>query len=218
MKLMEELIELSKTSKEKRPTEIVKLMEQATEELARSGIQEKVLKKGDRAPEFELPNAKGEHVKLHELLLQGPVVVKFYRGNWCPYCNLELRAFQNHLPEIKALGAQIAAISPQMPDHSLAMEEKHKLEFEVLSDVDNGVARQFGIVFRLPDYLLEIYRKLGIDIYAHNGNEKNELPIPATFVIDQNGTIVFDYADPDYTRRVDVSEVLNVLSGLAKRM
>lgn len=186
-------------------------MDRATQELTHSGIVEQSLQVGDKAPNFALPNAVGETVQLQDLLKAGPVVIAFYRGQWCPYCNLELRALQQHVGEIKALGATLVAISPQTPDNSLSTREKNELTFEVLSDVGNRVAKQFGLVFTLPEELRPIYQHLGIDLPAHNGDDTFELPLAATYIVAADGTIVHAFVDADYTKRLDPQEIVAAL-------
>ncbi len=190
------------------------VMQQATVDLEASGILEQTLKVGDTIPDFALPDATGQSVNIRDLLAQGPAVIAFYRGGWCPYCNLELKALQNALASIQETGATLVAISPETPDNSLTTQEKNVLTFPVLSDVDNQVARQFGLVFKLPMSLLPIYEKFGIDLVAYNGNDHYELPIPATYVVQSNGEIVYAFADVDYTKRAEPSEVVNTLKGL----
>jgi peroxiredoxin len=187
------------------------LMQEATTALEQSRILEKILTVGDTIPYFSLPNATGEIVNMRELLAQGPVVIAFYRGGWCPYCNLELRALQQALASIQGTGATLVAISPETPDNSLTTQEKNELEFQVLSDRDNQVAREFGLVFRLPASLLPIYEDFGIDLIAHNGNNHFELPIPATYVVRQDGTVKYAFANVDYTKRAEPSEIVNAL-------
>lgn len=187
------------------------LMQEATTALEQSRILEKILTLGDTIPYFSLPNATGEIVNMRELLAQGPVVIAFYRGGWCPYCNLELRALQQALASIQGTGATLVAISPETPDNSLTTQEKNELEFQVLSDRDNQVAREFGLVFRLPASLLPIYEDFGIDLIAHNGNNHFELPIPATYVVRQDGTVKYAFANVDYTKRAEPSEIVNAL-------
>jgi len=186
-------------------------MRQATRNLAASGIVGESVGAGDRAPRFSLPNAKGETVSSADLLAKGPLVVSFYRGGWCPYCNVELKALQERLPEIADLGASLVAVSPETPDHSLATAEVNALAFEVLSDRGNGVARAFGLVFELGDELKPIYEKLGIDLIKRNGDDSYELPLPATYVIAADGTVQMAFVDADYTRRLDPEEVIAAL-------
>ncbi|MEB3359165.1 MAG: peroxiredoxin-like family protein [Synechococcales bacterium] len=193
------------------PAETRQVMQQATADLAKSALVEQALNVGDRLPDFTLPNATGEAIAIRNLLAQGSVVVSFYRGGWCPYCNLELRALQQALPEIQALGASLVAISPETPDSSLTTAEKNELDFQVLSDVGNRVARQFGLVFTLPEELRPIYEGFGIDIPAHNGDATFELPLAATYVVAADGTIVHAFVDADYTRRLEPAEIVAAL-------
>lgn len=196
------------------PAEVKSTMTEATQELAASGLLKRVLAVGATAPDFELPNATGTMVRLSELLSQGPVVLNFYRGEWCPYCNLELRAFQLMQAEFEAAGAQLVAISPELPDHSLSVTEKHELAYPVLSDVGNAVSKTFGLVFVLAEALRPIYLNFGLDIPANNGDDSYELPFPATFVIDRDRTIRYSFADADYTKRAEPSEVLAAVQAL----
>ncbi|WP_263367725.1 peroxiredoxin-like family protein [Edaphobacter bradus] len=197
------------------PPEKLKIMDRATEELIASGTKAAALKEGDRVDDFILGDAHGKPVRLQSLLDAGPVVISFYRGGWCPYCNIELRGLQRVLPEIKALGASLVAISPQLPDNSLSTEEKNHLAFPVLSDVGNDVARRFGIVYRLPDDLLETYTAFNHGLADMNGEEGGtELPIPATYVLDRTGMIRLAFIEEDYTKRLDPQAILEALRGL----
>jgi peroxiredoxin len=214
MSLNQELAKFRAEFRTQLPAEILTRMDQATEDLTASGIMKRTVKVGDQVPDFTLPNALGNPVHLQNLLAKGPVVIAFYRGVWCPYCNLELNALQKVLPDITALDASLVAISPQTPDYSLSTTEKHALGFEVLSDVGNQVARTFGLVFDLPEELRPIYAKFGIDLPAHNGDQTFELPIPATYVIDAKGRINHAFVDPDYTRRMEPDAILSVLNSL----
>ena len=196
------------------PQDVQTTMQQATAELAASGILDQTLKVGDSIPDFTLPNATGQTVNIRDLLDRGSVVIAFYRGGWCPYCNLELKALQNALSAIQSTGATLVAISPETPDNSLTTQEKNELAFPVLSDENNQVARQFGLVFELSASLRPIYESFGIDLVAYNGNDRFELPIPATYVVRPNSEIVYAFADVDYTKRAEPSEVVNALKGL----
>lgn len=193
------------------PEDIRLVMGNATRTLAESGIAELGPKVGDRAPGFALPNARGETVDLADKLRDGPVVVSFYRGGWCPYCNLELRALQQTLPEIVDLGASLLAVSPETPDNSLTTAEKNDLGFEVLSDVGNTVARDFKLVFEVDEALRPIYDNFGIDIPAHNGDESYEIPVPATYVIDTDGTVLHAFVDADHTKRMEPEDIVAAL-------
>lgn len=199
------------------PVEVQSVMAQATTDLKDSGIVNRSLKVGDRLPAIELPNATGKTIRIQDQLAQGPVVISFYRGQWCPYCNLELRALQQYLPEFKAEGATLIAISPQTPDNSLSTIEKNELEFEVLSDAGNIVASELGLVFTLPEALRPIYENFGIDVPTHNGDRTFELPVSATYVVAPNGDVVYAFAEADYTLRAEPSDILAVLKNLKVR-
>lgn len=169
------------------------------------------LSEGEKAPDFTLPDAKGGQVQLSEQLKFGPVIVTFYRGGWCPYCNMELRAYQEILDDIHKEGAQLIAISPQTPDQSMTTQEKNDLQYHVLSDVGNKAARQFNLVYKLPDYLVEVYKDKGLNVDKHNGDDSWTLPVSATYIIDTDGSIVYEYTKSDYKDRAEPSEVLQEL-------
>ncbi|OZC04371.1 peroxiredoxin-like family protein [Rubricoccus marinus] len=191
------------------------VMDRATDAVRASGLADSALTVGDSAPTFSLPNASGETVALSDVLASGPVILTFYRGGWCPYCNLELRAYQALLPEIEAAGATLVAVSPQTPDASLTTQEKKDLTFTVLSDEGNAVARQFGLVHTLPADLVAAYDQFGLDVAGSNGDASGDLPLPATYVIDPDGTIRYAFVDADYTKRAEPSEVLASLQAVA---
>ena len=184
------------------------------EKLAASQTAENALTVGDTVPDFTLPNVTGDPVSLHDMLDKGPVVLNFYRGGWCPFCNLELQALQARLPEIRALDATLVGISPETPDNSLTAIEKHQLEFEVLSDVGNRIARSFGLLFTVYEEMRPLYLKWGLDVPASNGDDSWELPVPATYVIGRNGVIHAAHVDKDYTRRMEPDAVVTALQEL----
>ena len=170
---------------------------------------------GETATSFVLPNQHGKSISLDDLLKNGPVVVTFYRGSWCPYCNLQLRALQARLGDIHALGAQLVAISPQVPDESLTKDEISAMEFYVLSDQNATVAAQYGVAWQVPEFLSEhmrVDRKLDLDV-INNGNG-SILPIPATFVIGRDGIIKWRYVDVDYRTRSEPDDIIEALKCL----
>jgi len=170
------------------------------------------LKVGDKAPDFSLLNATGKTVKLSELLTKSKIVLTFYRGSWCPYCNLQLAHYQNAITEIHSLGAELVAISAQIPDESLSIKEKNKLNFEVLSDSENDVAKKYTTVFKNADAPINTMTTLGYNFDAYYSNNSRELPIPAIFIIEQDATISFAKSlGGDYRNRVDASEIINSL-------
>jgi peroxiredoxin len=153
-------------------------------------------------------------IALSEALHSGPVILVFYRGGWRPYCDLQLRAYQSELPTVIQLGARLIAVSPQLPDGSLSTAEKNRLEFDVLSDVGNGVARSFGLVYSLPEELREALRSNGKDLTRINGDESWELPVPATFVIAPDRRVVLAHVDVDYRRRLAPENIIAALRSL----
>lgn len=167
------------------------------------------------APRFELPNQHGEQVLLDELLAKGPVVITFYRGSWCPYCNLQLKALQSRLPEIHALGAQLVAISPQAPDGSMSENDIRNMDFVVLSDQNADVAASYGVAWQVPAFLLEHMREdRGLDLESLNNGNGSILPIPATFVLDSEGKVTWRYVDVDYRTRSEPQDIINALKAL----
>jgi peroxiredoxin len=208
MSLKEELAEYRAGWFKRVPAERQAIMERHIAEL-RNGLAKTALKVGDRAPPIVLNNAAGETVDVSTLLAHGPVILTFYRGGWCPYCNLELRAFQRALPDIKAAGASLVAISPEKPDDTLSTAQKNALSFQVLSDVGQRVGRAFGLVYEFTDELKSAYRGFGLDIPTKNGSaDEWALPISATYVIDRNGVIAYAHTDPDYRDRADPLDIL----------
>jgi peroxiredoxin len=184
------------------------------QKLADSGIARQALRVGAKAPDFALVDAGGRTVSLSALLAKGPAVVTFYRGNWCPFCDLQLRSYQGVLPQVRRLGAELVAISPQTADYALLDVEKKQLAFPVLSDGHNRVARQYGLVFTVSDALKELMGGFGHSLPRFNGDDSWELPIPATFVVDQGGMVRLAHVEPDYMRRLEPASVLLALQGL----
>jgi len=192
------------------------LMDRATDELILSGQAGRALKAGDRAPEFTLNDPDGHPVSSKALLEKGPLVISFYRGVWCPYCNLELQALQEALPQIAARGASLIAISPQTAPNSRKSQRQNNLGFPILSDTKSEVAAKFGVRFNLPGYLIDIYKTFKNDLPLTNDDNSWVLPMPARYVIAQDGTIAYSEINPDYTQRPDPSELLPVLDKLTK--
>ena len=211
MSLKDELDKQRAASAERFPPETLATMQGATKDLIASGIAERSAGEGSAAPDFSLPNAHGEPVASEALWGDGPAVVSFYRGGWCPYCNIELKALQDRLPEIEALGARLVAITPETPDNALTTQEKNEIGFDVLSDDGNRVASAFGLTFRLPDVVKDLYKGFGIDLEASNGEASQTLPVPATFVIGKGGRVLKAFVDADYTRRAEPDEIIAAL-------
>lgn len=186
----------------------VAIVESATVDLRATGIEAGALQVGDLAPDLTLPDAMGRPVRLADLWRQGPLVLVFYRGGWCPYCNLELRAWQQHVDALTAHGARLVAVSPQTPDNSLSTAEKHALVYPVLSDSDLAAAHAFGIAFQMPQSLIDMYSKIGNDLPVVNGNGQWVLPLPATYVISSHGRIAFAHIEADYRERAEPTDVV----------
>jgi peroxiredoxin len=212
MSLKQQLAEYLANWRERVPPERQAIIERHIGQL-RGAIARTMLKVGDRAPAFALPDAKGDVIDFGTLLKKGPVVVTFYRGGWCPYCNLELKAFQDVLPEIKAAGGSVVAISPEKPDDTLSTAEANELAFDVLSDVGQKVGRAFGLVYEFDDELRGAYQGFGRDIPAYNATPGEwALPVPATYIVDRDSTIIYACANVDYRDRADPHEVIAVLT------
>ena len=169
---------------------------------------------GDAAPDFVLPDAADREARLSDLLADGPVVLTFYRGSWCPYCNTQLRDYQLALPEIERAGAHLVAVSPQTPDSTMTIVDRQRLAFPVLSDAGNRVSRQYGLVFEVDAATREQYRAVGIDLAKSNGTDTWELPVPATYVIAPDGTVRFAFVEADYTRRAAPEQIVEALRTL----
>ncbi|MBA4766491.1 MAG: AhpC/TSA family protein [Porphyrobacter sp.] len=191
-----------------RPPEVRAIMERATAELIASGAAGQALKAGDRAPAFTLQAPDGTPVASTELLALGPLVVSFYRGVWCPYCNMELQALEGARGEFEAAGARLVAISPQNRVNSRKSLRENALGFPILSDPGNETAAAFGLRFTLPDYLAALYRELGNHLPLFNGDDSWTLPMPGRFVIGSDGVIAYAEVNPDYTRRPEPTEML----------
>jgi len=197
--------------------EVLAIMHRATAALIASGQAERALKAGELAPDFTLNDQDGNPVSARHLLAKGPLVVSFYRGVWCPYCNLELQALEAALPEIRQRGASLVAISPQTAVNSRKSARQNQLTFPILSDAMSEVADAFGIRFALPDDLVALYKSFKNDLPAFNDDPSWVLPMPARFVIGTDGLIAYAEVNPDYTRRPEPSELLPALESLRRR-
>ncbi|HUN46985.1 MAG TPA: peroxiredoxin-like family protein [Stellaceae bacterium] len=184
--------------------------------LSRSEAASRALKVGDAMPSFMLPNAEGHLVFSDELLKRGPLVVNFFRGNWCPYCRRTMEALETALPRIVAAGGQLVALTPDTGGHLAATKRGQGLSYDVLSDVDGAVGLQFGVLFRTPEPYRALLVGAGIDLAARHGNEGWFIPMPATYVIDQTGVVRYAFVNADFTRRAEPDEVVSVLEGLKK--
>lgn len=192
----------------------LQVMEDAGAQLA-AAMPEPGLKVGARAPDFTLVDAQGKDVTLSERLKRGPVILTFYRGAWCPYCNLQLKLLNESLPQFEHYGAQLVAVTPQLPDKSLGQVKKAGYPFAILSDLDSQVMRAYNLYFEVPRELSEVYKRaIGLDLADYNGEGRYVLPVPGTFVIDSRGIIRGAFANTDYTQRMEPSEILSILKSM----
>ena len=196
------------------PTNLLQDLLSPVGQLINSGAAENALKEGAQAPDFALLDTRGTMVRLSHLLTRGPVVMIFYRGQWCPYCHLTLRAYQQALPHMQARGASLLAISPQTPGHSRILTEKLGLTFALLSDRGNQVARQFGLVFTIDEAVRGAHKQVCADLPTFNGDNSWELPMTGTYVVDGSGIVRLAFVHPDFTRRLDPSVVIARLDEL----
>ena len=206
---------MEKSKKEKSPfsSSDMAIMEKAGKDLT-SSMPAPGIKVGEKAPDFVLNNALGKAVSLQDKLKEGPVVLVFYRGAWCPFCNMHLHVLQESLPEFKKYGAQLITITPQRPDKSVEQFKEKGYPFEVLSDLDSKVMKDYKLYFELPADLVEVYKNHGIDIEAFNGKGRNVLPVPGSFVIDTNGVVRAMFADTDYMKRMEPSAIIHALKNI----
>ena len=195
----------------KLPADVLALMNTTNEELIAQHIKDNALQIGQKVENFSLANHNGENIELADLLKKGPIIISFYRGGWCPYCNLELKALNDYLPQFKTQSAQLVAISPQLPDETLSTAQKNDLEFDVLSDVSNKVAEQFGLLFTLDERIQALYTQFGINFEHYYGDKSFKLPLPATYVINQDGVITYAFLSEDYTLRAEPIDVMAAL-------
>lgn len=194
---------------------VKKVYQEGLDAVLESGILKSAKNVGDLAPNFVLKNALGEEVSLQSYLDKGPVVLVWYRGGWCPYCNINLHYLQEELENFKAQGANLLALTPELPDKSISTSEKHDLQFEVLSDNGNKVAREYGVVFKLTDEVAKMYNeKFGLN--EHNGDISNELPLAVTYIINIDGTIEYAFLDVDYRNRAEPKEITSFLKKMKK--
>lgn len=208
MTLQAQLDEIRSRTRSLVPAAKVAITDRFIEHLRANGAAERALKPGDRAPEFELPDADGVPFRSADALQKGPLVVSFFRGRWCPYCVTELEALEHWMPEFRYAGAAVVAISPQDKRNTDFMREQHKPSFPLLIDAGNRIAREFGVVVSLTPEMRDLYRTIFINLPKVNGDDSWELPLPATFVIAPSGEIIFTFADPDFTLRAETASVL----------
>lgn len=201
---------------EKAPAEKLKDYEEGVRQVAESGVLERAINVGDTAPDFTLPNAAGESVTLSELLKDGPVVMIWYRGEWCPYCNIYLEDIQAHAQEFKDAGANVVAISPETPDRGWTLQDKLDLDFHILSDEKSAIAQEYGVVYTLPEKIAG-YLQEAFDIHEKNKDDRNLLPLGASYVISQDGVVTYAFIDPDYRKRAETEILLEEVKALPNK-
>lgn len=214
-KLQEALDTQKKTWTSEASEHKIKVYEEGLKAVDKSKIILKAKQVGDAAPDFKLPNASGKTVTLKDFLKKGPVILIWYRGGWCPYCNITLQFLQRALPDFKNEGANLIALTPELPDNSISMKEKNRLDFEVLSDIGNQIGKLYGVVYQLTAEVAEFYQN-GFGLHEYNGDESNELPLAATYIIDSKGMIRYAFLDIDFSKRAEPSEITAFLKGLKK--
>lgn len=193
------------------PQEVLEIFEKSITDLKTQNIENKSIKIGAIVTPFSLLNTQNQLIHSKDILSKGKMILAFFRGSWCPYCNLELRELQNNIAKIAGKNATLVAVSPQSPDHNMALTEKHELTFEVFTDKNNALAKQLGISFKLQEFALPIYQAIGIDLKDFNLNDENTLPIPAVLVIDTDGSVIYKFIDSDYRNRLDIDELIQSL-------
>lgn len=210
MSLSEQLEQCSVNFEEEHPNE-AKIFCEFINELEDCGMIENVLKEGDTAPDFILVNIKGEQVSLKQLLTKQKLIITFYRGGWCPYCSMELQAWEGVYEELIEKNTKLVAISPEKPESASMTMADMNLSFETLYDAHNELARKFGLVFKVKLNVTKLYESLGIDLVSLSGDESRELPIPATYIVDKDKKILDVFVDVDYRNRKDPEEILELL-------
>lgn len=196
------------------PKEVSQTILAASADFKSTFDHSKAIQIGSQLPNFSLPNATGSIVTSTGLLSSGPILISFYRGDWCPYCNTELRALQKLLPQFTAKGVTLVAITPQLPDTTLTSVEKLQLDFQVLSDVGNVFARELGLVWKQPEAMVPLFKGIGVDWKKSNGDESYEVPVPGTLLVDENGVVRNTFIDPDYVKRLEPATALEWVDAL----
>ncbi|GAB4512155.1 MAG: peroxiredoxin-like family protein [Allomuricauda sp.] len=209
--LSEELRDFSNEMSKNIPSEALTTIISEIDKLSKSGIVENALNVGDKVPDFELEDSYGNVISLDSMVALGPAVISFNRGNWCPFCNIDFKHLQKNVAAIEKSGSNLFVISPQLKEKSAQLKEENGYEYPILHDSHNKVAKQFGICFTLSDELKTIHKSFGMDISGHNGEATFELPIPATYVVNQNKEIVYAYINPNWMERAQIEDVKKVI-------
>ncbi|KAL7784151.1 thioredoxin-like protein [Trichoderma ceciliae] len=206
--LASQLVTVAEGINQNAPALILSSIKESIADIKTTFDKSAAIQVGATLPSFKLPNALGQEVSSESLLAKGPVLITFYRGDWCPFCNLALRSLQLHLEEFHAKGVTIVAISPELPNTSLSTTEKNELKFEVLSDVGNKFARQLGIVWDQPKSIQDVFEAFDVDLKARNGDDSMAVPVPTTLLVDAIGVVRNVHTDPDYMQRLEFTTAL----------
>ncbi|MFG1486554.1 peroxiredoxin-like family protein [Halobacteriovorax sp. RZ-1] len=204
--LQDRLDERRENANKKRPVEVTKVMDEALKHLKDSGIVEESVKKGTQVPSFKVGGKD-----ISEYYKDGNTIISFYRGSWCPYCMIQLKEYQKYYQEIQKKGAKLIVLAPDTKKEIAKTKRNHKLDFPIYSDVDNQIAKKFGLAFKLEESLKELYVKFGIDIKNNQNSEQFELPLPGTYIVNKDGKIIYAFADADYTKRADPKDLIRYL-------
>jgi len=214
MGLKEQLLEFQEKFIKSQKPEVIDMLVAANEEIFATDLVSRALPLGAEAPDFSLVNPQKQLKTFSDIRGENGLIISFYRGNWCPYCNIELTALQGYLSEFKKLRVNLAAVSPESPDQSLSTQEINHLSFEVLSDSQHKTITDFGLDFRLPESYHEAMAMLGIDLKAFYGKDPVDLAVPATYVLDKNRHVIQRFVDMDYSLRLDPEDIINFLQKL----
>lgn len=215
MPLQERLDGFKAQFKKIAPEGAFEALARSTQELIDSGQAERALKAGDKVPDFVLMDSERNEVSLTDLLAKGPVVLTFYRGVWCPYCNIELKALEEVAEDVRARGATLVAVSMQGAADSRKSQKDNQLSFPILTDKNGELAERFGIRWSLQEYVIPIHQGFGVELPRIHGDGQWNLPMPARYVVDADGTVVYAEVNPDYTRRPEPADLFPVLDSLA---
>ena len=213
--LSDQLAARAKASAASAPPAMLSAFKKGIELVDAMGLEESAKQVGDTAIDGELTGWKGDTIKLSELWNEGPVVLMWYRGGWCPYCNIQLRAMQKSLNDIENAGAKLVVLTPELPEKAKETAEAANIEIVALHDKDNALAKQYGIMFDLPEPIVPIYRTK-LKLPEFNGSDKMQLPLAATYVIDKSGKITYAFLDADYKKRAEPADVVAAVKAIAK--
>ena len=216
MEFYQKLKNLKKEQSKNIPQEKKDIMDEFLRSLIASHIENKSLKNGDRIPKHELLDIFGNKKNISDYFGEGPVIISFYRGSWCPYCNLELSELAKSLERLKWLKCKLVAVSPELPDKSFSFKQKLGLDFDVLSDPNSEFAKKFHIVFQLNKEMIEVYKEFGINIAESNGTKNSQLPIPASFIFDKKGILRYSFVKADYTERLSPETLIEEVEKIIK--